>query len=218
MIRILKISIICCLLYFIGSKISLNIEKSIDANQISADAHGYYIYLPATFINGFENNPHYHIGRAPKTNYVNPKYTFGIAILQSPFFFITHALVSLTNPQETNGYSKYYHYTVLISSLFYTLCGLLLLARYFIKNRSDSWLVFILILCLYFGTNLFYYSSREAGMSHAYSFFLFCWLIVLTPKLYDNFSWKSTLLISIVIGLIIFIRPTNILVLIYVLF
>jgi hypothetical protein len=42
---------------------------------------------------------------------------------------------------------------------------------------SPPQIAFFTVLLLYAGTNLFYYSSYEQGMSHVYSFFLFGWLL-----------------------------------------
>lgn len=54
-------------------------------------------------------------------------------------------------------------------------------------------------------------------MSHAYSFFLIAALLYFTPRYYDNPSHRNSALLGLLIGFIILCRPTNIIVLIYVL-
>ena len=46
-------------------------------------------------------------------------------------------------------------------------------------------------------------------MSHAYNFYIACLLLYLIPKIYFQFNYKSALLLGAIIGVLVLIRPTN---------
>ncbi|MGB1319085.1 MAG: hypothetical protein ACPG5W_12785, partial [Flavobacteriales bacterium] len=64
--------------------------------------------------------------------------------------------------------------------------------------------------CILLGTNLFYYTFREAGMSHVYSFSLFSLLIFASHKRESSNHFLWTVATAIPLALLILIRPTNI--------
>ena len=72
-------------------------------------------------------------------------------------------------------------------------------------------------MAVFWGSNLLHYTIHEPGMSHAYSFFLVSSLVWLTPKLYESPHphLKWTLLAGLAAGLMVLIRPTNILIMLY---
>jgi hypothetical protein len=64
---------------------------------------------------------------------------------------------------------------------------------------------------MYAGTNLFYYSIFETGMSHVYSFFLFACFLYLAPLVLKPSTKQLThVLFGMVVGLIVAVRPINI--------
>jgi hypothetical protein len=85
------------------------------------------------------------------------------------------------------------------------------LRRYFSEG-----VVAMTLLTVFLGTNLFHYATREPGMSHVYSFFLFAFLLWHTPRFWENLSWKNALLMGGAMGWIVLIRPTNILAVLFV--
>jgi hypothetical protein len=140
------------------------------------------------------------------------KYTYGVAILEFPAFIIAHVYASVTD-YLADGYSAPYGYSILFSALFYFMLGMTFLKR-FLEKRFSDWAVSITLLSIGLGTNLFYYTTGEGGMSHVYSFFLFTLLIYFTDRWKtEGHSFLNTLRLALAASLIVFIRPTGIIIL-----
>lgn len=189
-------------------------------SEIWADKAGYHVYLPAIFIYDFD------AGKFPAgidsltgdgfklqpNGTVQTKYGYGTALMQAPFFLIAHLAAPFLQ-QDPSGYSPIYHWAINIAAAFYATMGLYLLyvflrARF---NASAAWLSCALILL---GSNLYYYTVTDGGMSHVYSFALFAMVLRMLQQ--NQFLiGKATLKQSIILGLIggglIVIRPTHIL-------
>lgn len=184
---------------------------------IASDAQWYYAYLPATFIYGFEEHPtsleHHTFAKYPGTNIVFTKYTCGVAIMEAPFFGLAHAVAKLTG-RPTTGYNGIYGAALFLAALTYCLLGLLLLFRVLCRH-FETWIALLMVAAVFFGTNLGYYTYGESGMSHAYSFFLFAAFAWLTPKVLQQPSITRIALLSLILGLVVLIRPTNIILALY---
>jgi hypothetical protein len=196
-------------------------NKTFGAKFITySDAEGYYLYLPALFIyHGFNSIPVRSPGQFPtikKTGNVYDKYTFGVAILELPFFLVADAFATRSNDQR-DGYSKPYQAAIAFAGIFYGLLGLYIIFLV-LKIRFHKVHVLLGLVAVLFGTNLLHYILIEPGMSHIYSFFLIASMMFYTPRIYADPSWKRFLLFSIIVGLIVFIRPSNIVVVLYYLF
>jgi len=190
------------------------------------DALGYYMYLPATFIyhnletidelpkdKGIDDGVLWyakHVRDQPTpTGKALDQYTYGVALMESPFFFAAHAYAKTTGA-AASGYSKTYDYLVKFSSFFYALLGLILvykiLKRYFTNTLALSGVAIIFL-----GTNLFWFSIYQAGMSHVPLFFLYSLLLYLVIKVHDHPKTFLFVSIGLVCGIITLIRPTDIL-------
>jgi len=196
-----------------------NIHVRFFNGIIWSDTEGYYLYLPALFIHGgFEELPVRTEAQFPimeGTNKRFTKYTSGVAMLQAPFFLAAH-FAARANDQKLDGYSPYYVYGVQIAALLYGFLGLLVLQRTLLRHFT-SWMVFFTITGLLFGTNLFHYVVQEPGMSHVYSFFLFSLFLYFTPRFYQKPGLGIFFGMGLLLGLITLIRPTNLIVLLYLL-
>jgi hypothetical protein len=97
---------------------------------IWSDSEGYYLYLPALFINGgFEDldvRTEIQLPVMEGTNKRFTKYTSGVAMLELPFFLVAHQL-SKWSGKKADGYSAYYIYSIQIAALFYGFLALWLL-------------------------------------------------------------------------------------------
>jgi hypothetical protein len=83
---------------------------------------------------------------------------------------------------------------------------LFLLLRTHHGDRLTAWT----LLSIYAGSNLFYYTIGDPGMSHVYSFFLFALLLLLLDRQLDmTASLSRWAFIGAVAGLIVLVRPTN---------
>ncbi|NCU06347.1 MAG: hypothetical protein GXC73_20525, partial [Chitinophagaceae bacterium] len=212
----------------VPSIILLCVFISIRANKhpeklIWSDMEGYYVYLPSVFIyNGFKKEAVRDTGyikEYPGTTIIYSKYTSGVAILELPFFLIAHILSKPFN-YPSNGHSAIYAYGLMAAGIFYLLAGLLLLWKVAVQYY-DRLSAALALFFLAAGTNLYYYTFFQPSMSHVFSFFLFACLLYLTEKLTASIkSNQSTSIVFWIIfaftsGLIVLIRPTNIIVLLY---
>lgn len=196
---------------------------SVNANKaperiIWTDMEGYYLYLPASFIYGGFNQ-----AAVRDTNYLRPwpgtktiytKYTCGVAILEAPFFASAH-LLSKPLGYASDGHSLIYCYAIMLAAIFYMLAGMYLLWRC-MRGYYDKLVSGLVMTSLFLGTNMFYYTLFQPGMSHIYSFFLFSALVFLTEQVIsDQSKWKSFLWFGLTAGLLVLVRPTSVIVLLY---
>ena len=180
------------------------------ATILTSDQEGYYVYLPALFIHGsFKDLPYVNGCSIPDSTsgMVYTKYTYGVALLELPFFIGAHTLAKAIEA-ETDGRSPPYRWSILIAALFY-----LTIAIHLLKKLLSRWFlprpVVLSIVCIGLGTNLFYYSTAEPGMSHVYGFFLVTCVISLLSKWCEKPLPIVAVGMSIVISIAILVRPTN---------
>lgn len=194
-------------------------------NVIEADAKGYYAYLPALFIYKDLNFSFY--DKAKVENAYNPnlvydyrayyndkclnKYYVGESILLAPFYLTAH-FISNNSKYRADGYSKLYVIAITIAALFYLGIGLIALRRTLFLFGISKLNSILVILTLVFGTNLFYYAIGEVGLSHVYSFSMISLFIYQVSKYFQTFGFKYIIYASILIGIIVLIRPINALV------
>ncbi|HQQ13306.1 MAG TPA: hypothetical protein PK855_09085, partial [Bacteroidales bacterium] len=181
------------------------------------DVVGYYSYLPAAIIQQdlkFDfvvKQPEHYFGhvirlRTPDGG-VYQKMTMGLAFLYLPFFLIGHVQALITGVPAT-GVTEPYLFWLVFSSMFYGMAGLLLLRKILKKFFSEKLTAFVLLVVTA-GTNLFFYLTLEAAMSHAYNFFLFILFVWLTMRWYERKDFKTSIFLGLNFGLIGLIRPTN---------
>jgi hypothetical protein len=187
---------------------------------IENDISFYYGYLPAAFIyhdltlKYTENPPEGYRAffgpeRAPNGGLVI-KTTMGLALLYLPFFLVGHLFAGLLG-QVQDGYSSAYCFALLFGSIVYMSAGLSLL-RKLLLNWFDDNITALTLLCVFLGTNLFYYSTGESLMTHAYIFVLSIFFIWSTIRWYKRPDFKSSLLLGCISGLMILIRPTTVII------
>jgi hypothetical protein len=189
--------------------------------KIRSDKALYYVYLPATFIYGWDASKFppgiekrcegFLLNK--KNNKVIIKMTCGVAILWTPFFLVTHFIAVHWNLQP-DGFSDFYEKMTFIPGVFYLVLGLFFLRR-FLGNYFSRSISYITVLLIFAGTNLYFYGIAEGLMSHVNSFFLFALFLYLLKKFIENETLSYGLVwgLSVVLSLAILIRPTNILLL-----
>ena len=188
-------------------------------HYIWSDAEGYYMYLPAVSVFGtFENFPVRTAAqhkKYPGTDKVFTKYTYGVALMELPFFGAAYLsrMVQGFDPKVYPGND--YSVALLVAGCFYGVLGLYFLFNA-LKRSFKARLPGILIIgILLLGTNLLHYMSMAPGMAHAYLFFLASLFVFLTPRLFEKPSYGNYLLSGLLLGLIILIRPTDGIVAVY---
>lgn len=202
-------------------EVHLNLSKFNNSDVLKWDVAAYYSYLPATFIDkditlkfvNNENNAkeygvkYWYIEDAQKNRII--KYSLGMSILYSPFFLIAHAIALILNLQS-DGFSPIYEFFIEFSGLFYLIIGFYYLRKLLLNFYPEKTVAFSLLI-VFFGTNLLYYSTVEAAMSHAFTFSLFSIILYYINKFYDSNSLKSIIILSVLYGLIVLVRPVNVL-------
>jgi hypothetical protein len=190
-----------------------------------ADASGYYIYNPIWFIYGneYKNLPdsiRFKTGTGfsfnEKTGRIITKYTSGVAILQAPFFLVAHIL---SGPLGfvSDGFSPIYHRSIIIAGAFYGLLGLLF-SFLFLKKYFSEKISIITVIIFFLSTNLYYYTLDASGFLHVYSFFLISVVAFFTCYMKERPEFKYILPLFIALALAVLIRPTNIILVLFVLF
>lgn len=186
---------------------------------IVSDATYYYSYLPAFFIHA---DPAFNFAQNDTIKYGgfiylevnelgrnNVRTTMGVAYLYAPFFFIGHALAHITG-DETDGYSAPYRMMLLWAGVFYLILGLVFLRKILLRYYSDI-VVALALLLIVLATNLFYYSAFENSMSHVYSFFMLTVFMNLMLLFFENPNRRLAFSWAFVFGIIVLMRPSNIL-------
>lgn len=181
---------------------------------VDNDINQYYSYLPAAFIHhdlsfNFDGADDYWLNPAPNGNMI-PKMTLGMSIMYSPFFAIGHAWAKLGG-YKTNGYSFPYSASLRLGTWIYVFLGFLALfksLKYFFSSQLSA----IVLGLLFIGTNLFYYTLGEGEMTHSYVFSLFSGIILFTINWVKTKEGKYLLLLGLLLGMIVLIRPTSIII------
>jgi len=183
------------------------------------DIKSYYAYLPAAFIQKDLTLKFYEKDIQTWGKWIWPietptgkkaiLTTMGMSCMYSPFFLIAHEYAKISGKYAADGYSFPYHVALTFSAWVYFILGLIFLRKLLLRYFSDTATAFT-ILIIGFGTNLFYYVTYEAPMSHAYSFALISIFIYLVDQWRENsYNWKYSILLGLLAGLITLIRPTN---------
>ncbi len=192
---------------------------------ILSDGVGYYAYLPATFIYNdltykFAERQSKLYGKYPGIvieNFGNRtfregkrinKYFIGTAVLQLPFF-LTAWTLSTVFGYDVDGYSYLFQLFVCLAGIFYLLAGLYCVRRLLQKMNFGDGTIAVVLLLLFFGTNLYHYALQEPSMSHVYSFCAIAFFLLTAKKLSENYSRKQLVLLALALSLIVLIRPVN---------
>jgi hypothetical protein len=192
---------------------------------IDGDGNGYYAYLPAIFIyhtidfkefakvsparDEKYHQPHYFF---QKNDVLVNKYTCGTALLQAPMFLTALGLSALTG-LETNGYTILFQYSVALSGLIFLYLGLHFLRKLLQSYQIREQLIIIAIMSILFATNLFFYAFVQPSFSHVYSFFAITLFAFSVRKYFTGGPYRMLLLAAFALGLVVLIRPVNVLVL-----
>jgi hypothetical protein len=202
-------------------EVHLNLARYNNTDVLKWDVSSYYSYLPATFIDkditlqcvNSENNVKeggvkYWYVEDDKGHRVL-KYSMGMSVLYAPFFFTAHVLASPFG-FEADGFSPIYEFFIEFSGLFYLLFGLWYLRKLLLQFYNEK-ITAITLALVFFGTNLLYYSTVEAPMTHAYTFSLFAIFLYYVVDFYKKVRLNNVVALAVCFGLIVLVRPINIL-------
>jgi len=221
----ITLSIALVLATVIYSDFNVKIWKT-PGRVIQWDVIDYYGYLPATFIyhdislkfkDNYTGKKHF-VFWAKKTStgsYVF-KMTMGVSIMVAPFFFVANLLAAPLG-YDAGGYSAPYQLAIVLAALFYLTLGLVFLARVLRVYFPES-VTALTLLSIGLGTNLFWYSTFEPGMSHVYTFALVSVFLYLTILWHRHNTFLQAILLGLIVGLLTLIRPVNVLMVLFFIF
>lgn len=195
---------------------------------IDGDGSGHYSWLPSIFIyktldfkdvfesekirKGLSYQGHnYHDVNGITVN----KFPPGTAFLMMPFFIIALIISSLLG-MPVDGYSFIFQYSVGIAAVFWAMVGLIYSYRLLLTYNIKPKISFLLVLISFFGTNLFAYTYLMPAFSHVYSFALISLLLFYARSFFQKNTISSLVISSIILGLIITVRPVNILIILFI--
>jgi len=183
-------------------------------NIFTSDGLGYYQYLPAQFVSHSMLNGQRWCVILDNGKNLN-KFTWGVAYMQAPFFFLGNAWCSLTG-QKTDGYTTTNAFFIFLGAMIYCFLALLLIYRLLLP-RFGFLISLLTVFLIFYGTNLIFYTLCESAMSHVYTFFLIAVFIYRVPAFYEKPSVANTLWLAIPLAIMVLIRQPNLIVASYLL-
>ena len=188
-----------------------------DRNELWSDRAGYYIYLPALYFHHFDarsmpadldirTGGGFSIDTA--RNKIDTKYTYGVALLQSPFFVAAGLISRIAGYHSEGGFSMIYIRMLGLAAVVYLVLGLWLL-KLFLEAYFRQAVAYLTVTLIFLGTNLFYYSLIDGMMSHVYSFFLLSLFLYAMKRFLDTGGYGHFVLSCIALAIAILVRPVN---------
>ena len=188
------------------------------------DALGYYIYLPARFI--YHDLRHFafmdgimreyaptssfyqafQVPAAPAGELVT-KYTCGLALLETPFFWLGHWAAGWLRYKQ-DGFSPPYQVAIALGGVLYGLLGLALLRRVLLRYFSDVATTLVLAT-LVLGSNYLQYSVFDSAMAHTYTFAGYALLLWLCARYFARPRRLEAFGIGLALGLLVLMRPSE---------
>ncbi len=192
-------------------------------NILSWDVFGYYLYLPATFI--------YHDLKLTDISWVNQlidqyqttstlyqatllpdggwvmKYSMGMAVLNTPAFFIAH-IFSFAAGFKPDGFSLPYQYAWAVSGLVYATIGILMLRKVLLEFFDDGVTSVVLVLTV-LATNYFQLTAFDGYLSHNYLFTLYTIIVWFTIRWHKEPRLQYALWLGLALGLAVLVRPSE---------
>jgi hypothetical protein len=199
---------------------SFNEKRWKKSGIMSWDVACYYGYLPQ-FINGKSEELTKEEIRfpdlAPPNKYVTAgngkkvlKTTMGMALLYLPFHAIGNLFHSIAYGDSGSGMEVEYRMAMQFFGLVFLLISLLLM-RKILRRHFPETVVSLTLVAIALGTNVLYYTVYEGCMTHVANMALFLIFFLLSEKWHSIPSVRNSLLLGLFSGLLVLIRPTNIL-------
>jgi hypothetical protein len=203
------VCLLLTLLYCFGYNLFRNWHGS--KTPFIQDVDQYYSFLPALFVHGdlsFKFEHQYWLIEAENGARV-PKVSMGMAFIYLPGFLIGHC-VAWFSGAEMNGYSQPYAWAVYFCSMLYALIGIWLLRKLLLRYFSE-FSTSLSIVAVVLATNFVAYTISWAEMTHNYLFVLYVIMLHLMARYHDTGALRPMLWMALVSGLVIIIRPVELL-------
>jgi hypothetical protein len=192
---------------------------------IDGDGAGYYAYLPTVFhYKTTDFTPVFEFEKSHKSlsydgHYFHQhgdvlinKYFLGTALAISPFYLIA-TFYSVVFDMPTSGYNILYQFAVAMAAAFYLAIGLLATIKLIRLFNYEKYIALMVIIVLFFGTNLFYYALVHPSHSHVYSFAAVSVFLLYSRRFFLYLKFSDLVFAAASLGFVILIRPTNLMIL-----
>jgi len=198
-------------------------DRSGGESSLGWDVSGYYWYLPSIFIYQDLKNQAFKDSVLEKYQFTGSdfqqgykldngnyvlKYSSGMAIMFSPFFFIAHLIAPLT-AYPADGFSKPYLMAISFGSLLISFAGLWFFRKLLLRYYNDV-TVGITLLLLVVSSNYLNYSAIDGSLSHNWLFTVYVIILLLTDNFYNQPRKIYAAAIGLLCGLATLTRPTEI--------
>jgi hypothetical protein len=190
--------------------ISWNTDKGfVYTGGIDGDGKGYYLYLPAIFIE--HNFSHQTVDDRfilENNSRGANKYYAGTALCMLPFFLIACA-ISFVLGIEITGYSAPFEIMIGFAALFYFIAGLVFLSKLLKLFQLHKTSVSFTLIFTALGSNLFNYVFVEPAMSHVYSWCFISGFLYFVKAFLLEHKERDIYWAALFLGILILIRPIN---------
>lgn len=200
---------------------SINVGR-YNGNYINSDGKGYYAYLPAIFI--YQDLDYNFIDEYESKYYASESYFdhfisyfdgevanmgfVGTSILMLPFFIAAH-LGSFILGLPTDGYAPLYQYSIGFAAVFYLFLALWGIKKLLEIYRVKPFHIALVQTLIVFATPVYYYATVEASFTHIYTFAVITLFLFSVKSYIQNHKPRFLYLSSFILGLIMLIRPSN---------
>ena len=178
-------------------------------NVMVYDPTGYYTYLTSLFIENditVVNDDMIYVRELNGKKY--NKFTYGMALIYSPFFLTAHAITKFTN-FESDGYSLPYILLICSGAILYLLIGFWYLIQLLKTYELSDFAIWLTILLLLIGTNLLIFSVKFGSSPHVYSFVFIAGFLYYIRKYFLSSKSKYLIFAAIFFTIVFLIRPFN---------
>lgn len=188
------------------------------------DGYGYYAYLPAAFV--YDDVTTYAFAEQHLATYQMssdlyqlmetengrrfPIYNLGLAVVWTPAFLLTHALVKATGIAPADGMSYPYQLMVVLMGLLFAFLGLFYLRKLLLRYFSET-VTTLTLIAVGLGTNIFYYIVEGPDVTHGYLFALYAVFLYHFARLVDGDEERRRIIYcGLLAGLMCLIRSSEI--------
>jgi hypothetical protein len=210
------------------------IYSTTSRSPIHGDGKGYYVYLPALFLDhdltlqqtayrSFGGTP----GNIPGVSWERTAvpagqphqhgwvdhFGVGEAVMIAPFFAVGDIVAKETG-QPQDGFSSPYQWAASTAGTVYMLLGLALTAG-FLKRWFSRRTVVATLIAITFGAAVFEYGSYETTLSHAYSFCVVALVVWLALRVWERPRILGVAALGAALGLLTLVRATNLMLLVF---
>jgi len=130
-----------------------------------------------------------------------------------PFFALGHLYAKFSD-YAMDGYSAPYQLAIQLSSILYLIIGLLYLHKV-LRLFFAEYIATLAIICICFGSNVFYFLNMTGGTAHIVGFMLIAIFVYYTIEWHQYRNLRSSLIIGALTGLLALVRPPDLAIILF---